>query len=109
MKGIIPQGRALDPESPLATPFRGRAAGYETMLSLHSFGNEQVQSSRRRAHARRPLTEPCERVRTRLLMSVVFILSSLIHRESILTQILQKIAVGKSLMHGVGFGRSPYT
>ncbi len=38
MNGIKPQGRALDPESPRATPFRGRAAVYYTMLSLRSFG-----------------------------------------------------------------------
>ena len=45
MNGIIPQGRALAPEPLKRLPFRGRAAGYETILSLHSFGNEQVHCS----------------------------------------------------------------
>ena len=49
MTGIIPQGRALDPESPLATsrkfasrtrciPFRGKPRGMN-LSSLLSFGN----------------------------------------------------------------------
>ena len=38
MTGIIHQGRALDPESPLATPFRGKPRGMN-LSSLLSFGN----------------------------------------------------------------------
>ena len=45
MNGIIPQGRALDPEPLKRLPFRGRAAVYETMLFQRSFGNEPVHSS----------------------------------------------------------------
>ncbi len=52
MNGIIPQGRALDPESPLATPFRGRAAGYYTMLSLRSFGSRVVPEARAEERSR---------------------------------------------------------
>ncbi len=32
MKGIIPQGRALDPESPAATPFRGKPRYYGNLV-----------------------------------------------------------------------------
>ncbi len=46
MNGIIPQGRALDPESLKRLPVRGRAAGYETMLSRHSLGNTRRYFSR---------------------------------------------------------------
>ncbi len=63
MNGIIPWGRALDPESTLATPFRGRAAGYYTMLSLRSFGSRVVPEAKAEERSRQNELVHCSQVR----------------------------------------------
>ncbi|MCK5249035.1 MAG: hypothetical protein KAJ98_03670, partial [Spirochaetaceae bacterium] len=45
-------GRALDPEPLKRLPFRGRAAGYETMLFRRSFGSRVVPEARAEERSR---------------------------------------------------------